>query len=40
MASEGGHCKLGLSVEKNSLHEEWQAVVVDIEDLVLELGDD
>jgi len=40
MASEGGHWKRGLSVEKNSLHEEVQAVVGDIEDLVLELGDD
>ena len=40
MASLGGHWKRGLLVEKNRLHEEWQAAVVDIEDLVQELGDD
>ena len=40
MASLGDHWKRGLSVEKNSLHEEWQAAVVDIEDSVLKLGDD
>jgi hypothetical protein len=36
MASEVGHWKWGLWVEKNSSHEEHRAVVVDIEDWVLE----